>query len=726
MGSTQSKYASRLPLWVILGAALGVFCGLFFGEGAALLRPIGSVYVKLMEVAVFPYIISALLHGLGRLTPQTAWRLFRCSWLVYLVLWGCTFAVILLLASAIPPSPPPSAIDASQPEAGAGLLQLLIPANPFMDLAKNYVPAVVIFSLLYGVAIQRVQKKEAFLSVLELVRGASVVIWRWVVLLAPIGVFALFADTASTLKPGSMIDLSLYFVLIFSGTLLLAFWILPSIIAALCPMATGEVLRALQQALVIAVVTSLSVAALPFIQQAAEKLAERMDIKDDNRGEIIETTLAVSYPLAQVGNYFILLFVLFCAFYYRTQLGFDDQMVLPFVALLSGIGSPSSSIDAVAFLAEWLGLPTDSTDLYLGLLTVTRYGQVVASVMGFAFVTFLVTLNYYGRLRLRLPRLGIALLVSAGLLAIIIPFGHFIESDGIAQGVANYPAYQLSREATAGVSVTIETSSTASAPVAPPSDSGESIMDRIQRSGEIKVGYNRNIIPFSYENDQGQLVGYDIVYAYQLARDLNVALRLIPFTWHSLSEDLKNQRFDMAASGIYVTDDRLQQFSASDPYLQSPVALIVRSDRVESFLSRTAIEALGPLRIAVFDDPIMVALGKRLFPQSKIVVLPSYQELPNHPNIDAAIWTLAQAKAWATPRADYTAVVPRDVGGPFLIAYLLPEGSSRFTQFLNYWMALQRTNGFHDRQKRHWIEGKPDAKQTSRWSIMRNVLGWGS
>jgi proton glutamate symport protein len=340
MTSSPSRYAARLPLWVLVGGTLGILTGLFFGDDAALLRPIGTTYVKLMEVVVFPYIICSLLHGLGRLLPDTAWRLFRCSWLIYLGLWGLTFLIIFLLSFAIPLAPAPSFIDASAPEKSLGLLDLLIPANPFLDLVRNHLPAIVIFSIIYGIAIQRVENKEAFLSVLSLIRAASVTIWHWVVLLAPFGVFALFADTAGTLAPAALADLSLYLVTLMFGTLILAFWILPSIMAALCPMSTREVLRDLQGALVIAVVTSLSVAALPFIQQATEKLARRMAIEDEDCGEIIKTSLAVSYPLAQLGNFFIWLFVLFAAFYYRIPLSLGEQAALPVVSLLSGFGSP--------------------------------------------------------------------------------------------------------------------------------------------------------------------------------------------------------------------------------------------------------------------------------------------------------------------------------------------------------------------------------------------------
>ena len=46
----------------------------------------------------------------------------------------------------------------------------------------------------------------------------------------------------------------------------------------------------------------------------------------------------------------------------------------------------------VTFLARWLGLPDQTTSLYVSLMTLTRYGQVIASVGGFAFLSFGVVL----------------------------------------------------------------------------------------------------------------------------------------------------------------------------------------------------------------------------------------------------------------------------------------------------------------------------------------------
>jgi Na+/H+-dicarboxylate symporter len=138
---------------------------------------------------------------------------------------------------------------------------------------------------------------------------------------------------------------------------MLAFWVLPAIMSALAPVAHREVIVELRSALAIAAVTTLSVAALPFVMEATRKLADRCGIADPEREDIMRTNLSVAYPLGQIGNFFIYLFLVFAAYYYKVPLEGRDQALLPVMTLLSGFGSPTSAVNAVGFLAGWLALP---------------------------------------------------------------------------------------------------------------------------------------------------------------------------------------------------------------------------------------------------------------------------------------------------------------------------------------------------------------------------------
>jgi hypothetical protein len=127
------------------------------------------------------------------------------------------------------------------------------------------------------------------------------------------------------------------------------------------------------------------------------------------------------------------------------------------------------------------------------------------------------------------------------------------------------------------------------------------------------------------------------------------------------------------------------------------------------------------LRLAVFDDPVLVPMLKRLFPNAAIEIVPNYSVLPRIADrIDGAIWSLEQAGAWAAAHPGFTAVQPADTGSPILLAYMLPPGADDFRQYLDQWLELKASDGFRAAQIDYWIKLEPRAERRPRW----NLLDW--
>jgi Na+/H+-dicarboxylate symporter len=69
-GSRPARHlAGNLPQKIALGALLGIATGIVFGERTTVLQPIGDAYGAMLQIAVFPYLLSSLMHSLGRLSP---------------------------------------------------------------------------------------------------------------------------------------------------------------------------------------------------------------------------------------------------------------------------------------------------------------------------------------------------------------------------------------------------------------------------------------------------------------------------------------------------------------------------------------------------------------------------------------------------------------------------------------------------------------------------------
>ncbi len=697
-----------LAVWIGVGAACGLATGYFGGESCRVLQPVGNAYVMLLESVVYPYLISSLLHGLGRLSPKVALRLLRKSWPFYVAAWGGTLGLIYLVSQAFPAAPPPVVVDAMAAQrGGTDFLRLILPGNIFQDLVNNYVPAVVMLSVLFGVAIQGIQGKERVLDILALVRAACVKIWSWVVKLAPIAVFAMFAVTAGTTELAKAGGLLVYLGLFLITCWLLAFWAVPAIISALIPVRYREVLLELRNALTLALVTTMSVVALPYIQQAAEKLVKASGIEDDESKEIIETSLAVNYPLGQLGNFFVYLFILFAAFYSRTSLTAGEQMGLPFMTLFSCFGSPTSTVNAVDFLSRWLNLSGHPADLYVETMMITRYGQVALSVMGFAFLTFLMAMNYYGKIKLRPGRLAGYLVVLVVCVGAMGWGGHALLSRVLNQPERTYLGFSLPQNITQGVKARFYESRAEFLREHPDPGlkPGETVLGRVQRTQTLRVGYGRDIVPFAYRNQKGDLVGYDVACAYDLARALNVSLAFVPVVFDQVASDVQQGVMDIWMGGVYVMESRMLWGAYSAPYFHSPMALIVPSARLDSFKSMELIRQQKDLTLALIDNPTLRTLAHRLIPWARQVPMPCYDQLSKTKCWDAALWTLVQGGVWASSHPGYTAVRPKGLGAVIVFAYLMPKHSDQMVRFVNHWLDMRKADGFLARQRAFWIQG---------------------
>jgi proton glutamate symport protein len=711
--------AASLPVWVLGGALFGILAGLTFGERMAVLQPAGVVYAMLLESVVYPYILSSLIVGLGSLAPARTRELIRASWVLYLFLWIVVFAVIQALAQAFPPPAPPVEIKPSSPTSVMDLLRTLIPENLTEALSRNLVPAIVVFAVMFGAAVQSVQSKASFLETVEAIRLASLKIWQWVVYLAPVGVFALFASTAGTIEPRMAGSLAVYLGLFLLGTFLLAFVLLPLALSAIVPVSWRDILADLRPAFVLALVTTLPTSALPLIQGVAERRIAAAGHADEEAKDVTRATISLAYVFASLGNYFVALFIIYAAQHFRVSVDWVQKLMLPPITLLSSSGAPSTTISAAGFMAQWLGLPSETVPLYVEAMTVTRYGQVALSVSAYAFIGIAVPFIYFRCATWR-PRRGIgamllALLLFAGTVTTVRALSaRFFAQSTNAAILDRTVAPDLAHDVPA---VVYDANAEHLSPI-----TGPATLDGIRDRGVLRVGYGRDIIPFTYRNRSGELVGFDISFAYKLARDLHVRLELAPIEYDQMRNDLTQRRLDIVMAGAYVTEPRLEELAATTPYFESPVAFIAPAARARQFLHYSQVANAPDLKLGVLQESSLAHLAAHLFPKAQIVPLTTYNEFAERPDLDAVVWSLHQARAWASGHPGYTAVAASGMGAPLMFSYFLPPGATSLTLYLNAWLALQTESGFRAAQIDYWIDGKPRALQAPRWNLLDNVL----
>src|SRR5262245_14516565 len=199
---------------ILIGLAAGVVTGLFFGERAAILDWAADGYVKLLQKTVLPYVTVSIVGSLGRLNYEQARRLGLRVGAVVVALWLVALTFAFLLPLAFPPVENASFFSTALVERRPpfDFVALYIPANPFHSLANNIVPAVVLFSVLVGIALIGVERKQVLLDVLDVVADAVARATRMVSRLTPYGLFAIAATAAGTLNLEQLGRLQVYLI----------------------------------------------------------------------------------------------------------------------------------------------------------------------------------------------------------------------------------------------------------------------------------------------------------------------------------------------------------------------------------------------------------------------------------------------------------------------------------------------------------------------------------
>lgn len=109
-------------------------------------------------------------------------------------------------------------------------------------------------------------------------------------------------------------------------------------------------------------------------------------------------------------------------------------------------------------------------------------------------------------------------------------------------------------------------------------DNSGDLLARIQQRGEIVFGTEGTWSPWTYHDENDQLVGFDIEVAQKVAEKLGVKATFVEGEWDGLLAGVDGGRYDSMANGVEITEERAQKYDFSDPYCYIRTAIIVKSD----------------------------------------------------------------------------------------------------------------------------------------------------
>ncbi|HKY99549.1 MAG TPA: cation:dicarboxylase symporter family transporter, partial [Rhabdochlamydiaceae bacterium] len=313
-------FKMSLTFQMAIATVLGIFVGLFLGDICQFFSPWASAYIMILKITAVPYLIGAIMHGVGQLGISQGKNILKKGLLFIFLALVINIAVIYLINTTFPQGRSTQLAGyVSTEQSSLNFAELLIPDNIFYDLSTNTVPAVVIFSLLIGIALMHIKEKQTFLYWLQHWVEALTNITSWIARITPYGTFIIIANQIGTIQLSTVKQVSTYIILYILGLALITFWIFPRLTSMLTSIPSYRWLQQLFPILLLAYTTNVVIVCLPYIIELLKKETLAIDPRDEKTQSQIQGTVSVVFNL-HLGSLFITVFVLFTSIFYNIPL----------------------------------------------------------------------------------------------------------------------------------------------------------------------------------------------------------------------------------------------------------------------------------------------------------------------------------------------------------------------------------------------------------------------
>lgn len=339
------------------------------------LEPLGELWVNGIRMTVVPLVVALLISGIGSGSARSAGRLGGKALALFVA-----FAVGAGLIAALAAPPLLSAVSFDQSALSAiadtagGQVELptlrdwvvgLIPTNPVRAAADEAMLPLLVFATILAVAVTRLEaaSRDVLVTFFSAMADAMLVIVRWILLVAPFGVF--FLVLALTTRAGaSLVGALGIYVLLASVLAAVALLALYPVTALATGVPVGRFARACAPVQAVAFSTRSSLASLPAMLEAAD---DDLALPPQVSGLVLPVAVALfkyASPTVRITG------TLFVAQLYGIDLGPAalGAIVGSVVALsFYSPGVPSGGLFLLTPIYVSLGLPVEGVGLLIAL-----------------------------------------------------------------------------------------------------------------------------------------------------------------------------------------------------------------------------------------------------------------------------------------------------------------------------------------------------------------------
>ena len=377
MGIQVKKLMGNIGLQVIIAMIIGGVVGLLMGEGAAIFAPLGTLFIHLIKMLVIPLVAVSIIAGAASLgNSPSAGKIGIGTFGFFIATSGLAVTLALIMGNIFKPG---AGVDFSSH--GAALPQVtaeqgalpgamdtfigMIPTNVFESLTSGNILQILVFCIFLGIALTKVKGDGAKPIIQGLNTIVEAFIWmiNKVMILAPIGVFGLMAESVGTFGFQALEVVIKLFIVFVASILIYAFIFFPLVVKFLSDVPVLKFISAMKKPQAMAMSTASSMATLPITMETCE---EELNVSKATSSFV----LPLGATINMTGNaIYYGLVAMFFAQMFQVDLTMTAYAAIIFTSTLGAIGQagvPGPSFLVVAVLLA-AGIPIDGLPLLFAL-----------------------------------------------------------------------------------------------------------------------------------------------------------------------------------------------------------------------------------------------------------------------------------------------------------------------------------------------------------------------
>ncbi|MFD2165950.1 dicarboxylate/amino acid:cation symporter [Thalassotalea euphylliae] len=409
----HSSLTRRIVTGMVTGILVGAFLQWLMPNGSDLVIPlylfdfsvraffvdgvfevIGQIFISSLQMLVVPLVFVSLICGTCSLRDTTKLgKIGGKAVGLYLITTAIAISFAMTLAMIVSPGEgvnmtAETTFTSKEAPSLATVLIDMFPSNPFTAFAQGNMLQVIVFALLFGIAMALSGKAgERIASIFQ---DMNEVIMRLVTILmnvAPYGVFCLLAGLFTDLSIETFGNLIVYFLVVFFALIIHAFITYPVLLKVFTGLNPVTFLKKMRDTAIFAFSTSSSNATIPVTMETTTK---KMGVNNS----IASFTVPLGATINMDGTAIMQgVATVFIAQVFSQDLTLADYLTVILTATLASIGTagvPGVGLIMLAMVLEQVGLPVEGIALIIGVDRLLDMTRTAVNVTGDSMVTVIV------------------------------------------------------------------------------------------------------------------------------------------------------------------------------------------------------------------------------------------------------------------------------------------------------------------------------------------------